>query len=123
MNTKTVIQLFIFFIILVFLFFFIRNTFYLNRNQITEISESESEIFEETTEKSLDLEEISDNSQISMQLGYGLIQMVDDNNEGGNVMGLLLKYNTLKFVKLLNVCSSIHDSTQQKPTFLLCILQ
>ena len=50
MNTKTAIQLFIFFIILVFLFFFIRNTFYLNRNQITEISESESEIFEETTE-------------------------------------------------------------------------
>ena len=50
MNTKTAIQLFIFFIILVFLFFFIRNTFYLNRNQITEISESEPEIFEETTE-------------------------------------------------------------------------
>ena len=50
MNTKTVIQLFIFFIIIVFLFFFIRNTFYLNRNQITEISESESEIFEETSE-------------------------------------------------------------------------
>ncbi len=50
MNTKTVIQLFIFFIIIVFLFFFIRNTFYLNRNQITEISESEPEIFEETNE-------------------------------------------------------------------------
>ena len=28
------------------------------------------------------LDEISDNSQISMQLGYGLIQLVDDNNEG-----------------------------------------
>jgi len=50
MNTKTLIQLFIFFIIVVFLFFFIRNTFYLNRNQITEISESEPEIFEETSE-------------------------------------------------------------------------
>ena len=31
---------------------------------------------------SINLDEISDNSQISMQLGYGLIQMVDDNNEG-----------------------------------------
>ena len=50
MNTKTVIQLFIFFTIVVFLFFFIRNTFYLDRNQITEISESEPEIFEETSE-------------------------------------------------------------------------
>ena len=50
MNTKTLIQLFIFFIIVLFLFFFIRNTFYLNRNQITEISESEPEIFEETSE-------------------------------------------------------------------------
>ena len=35
MNTKTVIQLFIFFIIVVFLFFFIRNTFYQDRNQIS----------------------------------------------------------------------------------------
>ncbi len=50
MNTKTIIQLFIFFTIVVFLFFFIRNTFYLDRNQITEISESEPEIFEETSE-------------------------------------------------------------------------
>ena len=50
MNTKTVIQLFIFFIIIVFLFFFIRNTFYLNKNQIIEISENEPEIFEETSE-------------------------------------------------------------------------
>ncbi len=50
MNTKTVIQLFIFFIIIIFLFFFIRNTFYINRNQITEISESEPQIFEETSE-------------------------------------------------------------------------
>ncbi len=30
----------------------------------------------------IELDEISDNSQISMQLGYGLIQLVDDNNEG-----------------------------------------
>ena len=45
MNTKTVIQLFIFFIIVVFLFFFIRITFYQDRNQISEISENEQEIF------------------------------------------------------------------------------
>tara|TARA_B100000965_G_scaffold389044_1_gene394261 strand:- start:422 stop:1024 length:603 start_codon:yes stop_codon:yes gene_type:complete len=50
MNTKTVIQLIIFFIIIIFLFLFLRNTFYLNRNQITEISEGESEIFGETSE-------------------------------------------------------------------------
>ena len=50
MNIKTVIQLFIFFIIIVFLFFFIRNTFYLNKNQIIEISENEPEIFEDTSE-------------------------------------------------------------------------
>ena len=30
----------------------------------------------------IELDEISDNSQISMQLGYGLIQLVDENNEG-----------------------------------------
>ncbi len=33
-------------------------------------------------DNSINLDEISDNSQISMQLGYGLIQLVDDNNEG-----------------------------------------
>ena len=48
MNTKTVIQLIIFFIIVVFVFLFLRNTFYLNKNQIVEISEGEPEIFEET---------------------------------------------------------------------------
>ena len=46
-NSNSIIY---FFIIIIFLFFFIRNTFYLNRNQITEISESEPEIFEETSE-------------------------------------------------------------------------
>jgi len=50
MNTKTIIQLIIFFIIIIFLFLFLRNTFYLNRNQITEISEGEREIFGGTNE-------------------------------------------------------------------------
>ncbi len=36
----------------------------------------------QSDDNSINLEEISDNSQISMQLGYGLIQLVDDNNEG-----------------------------------------
>ncbi len=50
MNTKTIIQLIIFFIIIIFLFLFLRNAFYLNRNQISEISEGEPEIFGETSE-------------------------------------------------------------------------
>ncbi len=62
--------------------------YYLYKNK------SEEEIEEETFTKdgnpvldqpetnNINLDEISDNSQISMQLGYGLIQLVDDNNEG-----------------------------------------
>ena len=58
--------------------------YYLSKKEgkINDSSEDETQEIEETDEKSLNLEEISDNSQISMQLGYGLIQMVDDNNEG-----------------------------------------
>ena len=58
--------------------------YYLSKKEgtINDSSEDKIEEIEETDEKSLNLEEISDNSQISMQLGYGLIQMVDDNNEG-----------------------------------------
>ena len=58
--------------------------YYLSKKEgtINNSSEDETQEIEETDEKSLNLEEISDNSQISMQLGYGLIQMVDDNNEG-----------------------------------------
>ena len=45
--------------------------------------EDDSQINEnQSDDNSINLEEISDNSQISMQLGYGLIQLVDDNNEG-----------------------------------------
>ena len=58
--------------------------YYLSKKEgtINNSNEDETQEIEETDEKSLNLEEISDNSQISMQLGYGLIQMVDDNNEG-----------------------------------------
>ena len=56
--------------------------YYLRKKENIIEPEENMQEFEDTNENSLDLEEISDNSQISMQLGYGLIQMVDDNNEG-----------------------------------------
>jgi len=56
--------------------------YYLRKKENKIEPEENIQEFEDTNENSLDLEEISDNSQISMQLGYGLIQMVDDNNEG-----------------------------------------
>ena len=56
--------------------------YYLRKKENIIEPEENIQEFEDTNENSLDLEEISDNSQISMQLGYGLIQMVDDNNEG-----------------------------------------
>jgi len=36
----------------------------------------------EEDENIISLSEIADNSSISMQLGYGLIQLVDDENDG-----------------------------------------
>tara|TARA_B100001175_G_C19471056_1_gene621758 strand:- start:627 stop:1226 length:600 start_codon:yes stop_codon:yes gene_type:complete len=52
MNTKTILQLIIFFTIIIFLFLFLKNTFYLNKSQIIEVSESEQELFEETSDSS-----------------------------------------------------------------------
>jgi flagellar biosynthesis protein FlhA len=44
---------------------------------------NEEEILEnEKDENSISLSDIADNSAISMQLGYGLIQLVDDENDG-----------------------------------------
>ncbi len=63
--------------------------YYLYKNKFNE--EVEGEILthdgkpvldQSEIDNNIDLDEISDNSQISMQLGYGLIQLVDDNNEG-----------------------------------------
>jgi len=48
MNTKTVLQLIIFSIIVLFLFLFVKNTFYQNRNQIIEIPNAEENLFEES---------------------------------------------------------------------------
>ena len=46
------------------------------------ISDENNDIDEVKDENSISLSEIADNSAISMQLGYGLIQLVDDENEG-----------------------------------------
>ncbi len=43
--------------------------------------EDKDEVVKEDN-NSINLDDISDNSQVSMQLGYGLIQLVDDDNEG-----------------------------------------
>ena len=45
-------------------------------------SNDESDVDQEKDENSISLSEIADNSAISMQLGYGLIQLVDDENDG-----------------------------------------
>ena len=62
--------------------------YYLRKNKsedetkVETITSDGKPIVEQSEENKIDLNEISDNSQISMQLGYGLIQLVDDNNEG-----------------------------------------
>ena len=62
--------------------------YYLYKNKLGEETKDETltgdgkNVLEQSESNNIDLDEISDNSQISMQLGYGLIQLVDDNNEG-----------------------------------------
>ncbi len=63
--------------------------YYLYKNKLDEKTEGEvltsdgnTVLDQSETNNNIELDEISDNSQISMQLGYGLIQLVDDNNEG-----------------------------------------
>ena len=51
-------------------------------NEIQGTSNDESDVDQEKDENSISLSEIADNSAISMQLGYGLIQLVDDENDG-----------------------------------------
>ena len=46
------------------------------------ISDENNDMEDVKDENSISLSEIADNSAISMQLGYGLIQLVDDENEG-----------------------------------------
>ncbi len=62
--------------------------YYLYKNKSDEKTEAEvltsegKPVLDQSETNNIELDEISDNSQISMQLGYGLIQLVDDNNEG-----------------------------------------
>ena len=63
--------------------------YYLYKNKFNEEDEGQistdddgKPVLDQSESNNIDLDEISDNSQISMQLGYGLIQLVDDNNEG-----------------------------------------
>ena len=62
--------------------------YYLYKNKFDQENEGESlagdgnSVLDQPETNNIELDEISDNSQISMQLGYGLIQLVDDNNEG-----------------------------------------
>ncbi len=63
--------------------------YYLYKNKLDKDTEDEvltsdgkSVLDQSEINNNIELDEISDNSQISMQLGYGLIQLVDDNNEG-----------------------------------------
>ena len=51
-------------------------------NEMQGTSNDESDVDKEKDENSISLSEIADNSAISMQLGYGLIQLVDDENDG-----------------------------------------
>ena len=66
-----------------------------NPNEENNILDNNSNIDSDGPKKdddnSIDLSEVADNSAISMQLGYGLIQMVDDENDGpliGRITGV-----------------------------------
>ena len=53
-----------------------------NDNLLENSNSSKSSDTSEKDDNEINLSDIADNSAISMQLGYGLIQMVDDENEG-----------------------------------------
>ena len=66
-----------------------------NPNEENNILDNNSNMDGDATKKdddnAIDLSEVADNSAISMQLGYGLIQMVDDENDGpliGRITGV-----------------------------------
>ena len=57
-----------------------------NKNEETEdkitLSNDNQDVDDKKDDNSISLSDIADNSAISMQLGYGLIQLVDDENDG-----------------------------------------
>ena len=67
-----------------FVWWMIRKNNKTSNNNKSTISENgdDNTIEDETDNDIISLSEIADNSTISMQLGYGLIQLVDDENEG-----------------------------------------
>ena len=56
------------------------------KNEETEdkimLSNENQDVYDKKDDNSISLSDIADNSAISMQLGYGLIQLVDDENDG-----------------------------------------
>ena len=54
----------------------------INSSEVQNPSGSEENSEDTKDENSISLSDIADNSAISMQLGYGLIQLVDDENDG-----------------------------------------
>ena len=53
-----------------------------NSDDVENLSSNEENLENEKDENAISLSDIADNSAISMQLGYGLIQLVDDENDG-----------------------------------------
>ena len=53
-----------------------------NFEQDITVTDENIDVDDDKDNNSISLSEIADNSSISMQLGYGLIQLVDDENEG-----------------------------------------
>ena len=53
-----------------------------NSGEVQSQTSNEENAAQEKDENSISLSDIADNSAISMQLGYGLIQLVDDENDG-----------------------------------------
>ena len=53
-----------------------------NLNDVNSKSSDEDGLENEKDQNAISLSDIADNSAISMQLGYGLIQLVDDENDG-----------------------------------------
>ncbi|MDC1357491.1 flagellar biosynthesis protein FlhA [Pseudomonadota bacterium] len=54
----------------------------INSDEVKNLSSDEENLENEKDENSISLSDIADNSAISMQLGYGLIQLVDDEKDG-----------------------------------------
>ena len=77
MNVKTTIQLLVFFIILIFLYFFIKSTFLKDQKNIVNLDQGENKILEDKTIEELKVEK--DENNIIENLSY--ISIDDEGNE------------------------------------------